>query len=244
MKKFREFLNEKNNSSAFIIKRIRNGAIPLSPSTFERIFGDKTGRYLHVLDISKISSLKKISKTKKSISAFSRMESNFIFTGAKGLSIANPCVALLEGKYIFDFNDDVFTSFDSQGRRWIEVGDLEESASFYEDISDLIQDEFKEQLRGLNMHLYELKDNKEIQTAITLYFDITEKILKSQEKKIIKFNKTLINSYNEIVAYDFEIKKILVTKENMKDEDNKDDLIEVVETKDKLIKQSLIFLEN
>lgn len=242
MIKFADFINEKNNSSEFIIMRIKYGAIPLSPSTFERIFGEQTGRYLHVLDVDNIPRLKKLSRTKKTISAFNRIKNNSIFRGAIGINLENPCVALLEGKYVFDFNDDAYTIFDKQGRRWISVSDLETSRDFYENISDFIVDNFKEKLKKFDIDFYKLKDEKEKSMAIKLYFDATEEVLRDEEDNIIDYNKTLNNDYNEVVAYDFEIKKILLMEDQLESLDDKDELMKFVDSKEDLISRALDFI--
>ena len=91
--------------------------IPLSSSILERLWPDKIrSKVFHITDGSGIDQLKKIQKSKKSISAFFNMDSYFL---ESGIQTDGGFVAELTGDILVAGPDDLNTLVDNSGRRYM-----------------------------------------------------------------------------------------------------------------------------
>jgi hypothetical protein len=217
-------LVEKNNSSDSILKMIFENNIPLSPKAFDRIFGERTKKLLHIHEVNSINNLIDLEGSKKTISAFHTWddESEIFDSGATGIDLDDICVTCFEGNVVFDYTIDVYTTMDSQGRRWIVPFDIPAGEDFdlFKEISQLISKEFNkisefelEELRNLFMKKSFSKiSGKDKAKIIKDYFDISESVLKDYKREL-EF-KGKVRNYNETVA---SIKKIdkIVAPENV-----------------------------
>ncbi len=217
---------EANNTSDVILRQIGMGSIPLTPKMISRIFPKKKMYYFHALPPAYLAKLPMLIKSKKQISAFTKWDSNMIFSaGPTDMEYNNVIVAVLEGYYNLEFPADVWTTKDKQGKRWI---DVQITTDLYHDdlgyilskISKEIINKTENILKINGTNLGEYADNsdrtsKEKYEIIKTYNDTTEKTL-------LKYAKDLKNAifegdigdYNEIIGYNFDIVNFLVTKES------------------------------
>lgn len=237
LKKFIEDLNntnEKNSSSLRIIDYIFTGGIPISPSSFERIFGHLYGRYLHATEVSNFKSLMNLQGTRKTISCFNKWENNKIFKyGATGIDLVYPCTFLLEGNYAIDAGADIYTSYDSAGRRWILPGEFPEQKGNIFKLIDkisktIIQKYTKENpivgelinsvVSGQKFRRVAIRDFEETSLpkseVISKYIDISEKVILSFKSDIEKHFSKLTYNYNELLGYNFKVIGGVITKQS------------------------------
>ena len=91
--------------------------IPLGSSIIERLWPDKIrSKVFHITDGSGIDQLRKIQKSKKSISAFFNMDSYFL---ESGIQTDGGFVAELTGDILVAGPDDLNTLVDNSGRRYM-----------------------------------------------------------------------------------------------------------------------------
>jgi len=216
-------IQEKNNSSYATIQMIQEGDIPLSGKTFERIFGKRNRKLLHVHSIHSIFNLKDLEGTKKTISAFHswKNDSDIFISGADGLDIDNIAVCCFQGDVVVDANVDIYTAKDSQGRRWVELMNLDDpdTLQLFKKISNdvrlefnkkspypIADDHYKSRYNDDNPWNQDF-DGKTKAKIIKSYFDATEKVL-MKYKKELEFNGPVYD-YNETVASITKIDKIV-----------------------------------
>ena len=125
MKTFKSFMSEdvsrqvSLSSMLFNFRRhsVDDVKIPLSSSILERLWPDKIrSKVFHITDGSGIDQLKKIQKSKKSISAFFNMDSYFL---ESGIQTDGGFVAELTGDILVAGPDDLNTIVDNSGRRYM-----------------------------------------------------------------------------------------------------------------------------
>jgi len=205
-------LSEKNNSSNFILNSMNKGMIPISPKTFERIFGDQVGYYFHSSEIDNIDTLKKIGKSRKTISAFTEIGNYSIFTGAFDIELDFPVVSILNGKYALKTPLDSFTEYGDSGRRWVDPYTMNSSkpTKYLRKISDEITDKLKKEFGTID--IYSDIENTRKKELIKRYYEISEEILLKNKKVLEEIsNMPLTDEYNEVLGYSFKIIKSLVT---------------------------------
>jgi len=236
-----ESLNEKDDSSVVILEFIARKFVPISPKMMERIFGDEEGTYFHMLDLLNVPQLRKLQNKRKTVSCFDKWNNDDIFSGADGIELEEPVCAVLSGKKAVHHNADIWTKFDSQGRRWVEPDNIADSRvrrfwkTMGEQIHRRIMDtdwfetencEFCKDLScfiGKTIVSNECKYNeddlkKTKMELIKLYFDVTEEVLidyKDDLKSLLEYSENdLVDGYNEILGYDFKIIDLIITAEN------------------------------
>jgi len=241
LKNILENLNEKNNSSASILDYIARKNVPVSPKMIERILGVEEGTYFHMLDLLNVPLLRKLQDKRKTISCFDKWSNDDIFSGADGIELEEPVCAVLSGKKAIHHNSDIWTGFDSQGRRWVSPGNISdervkrfwvtvgeqihrrivnsdwfemENCEFCEDIPCFINKTIMSNECGYGED--DLKKTK--MELIKLYFDVTEEVLNDYRddlKSLLEYSENdLVDGYNEILGYDFKIIDLIITAEN------------------------------
>jgi len=220
-----DILDEKNNSSDSIFKKMINWHIPLSPKMLERIFVVNKEEFFHVTDLTNRKKLEKLQGSRKTVSCFTDFNSEDIFTGADGIDYKFPAVFTLRGSYTFGSSEDVYTEPDSGGRRWIEPQNIMDpkSEELFREISLNIMNEFlkssfgkdytKEQL-DLLFSEHDKIDKKEKALIIKTYLDISEKVLKKFKDDILYLFDRDTKKYNEILGYNFKIQSIKMHEYN------------------------------
>jgi len=93
--------------------------LPMSPSIFRRIgLNENRATAFHVTDKSGYSKIKKMQGMKKSISAFFEMQARY-FT--RGIQTTGGVIVELDANVLSAWREDVMSSPDKSGRRWIQL---------------------------------------------------------------------------------------------------------------------------
>ena len=125
MKTFKSYLTEnvsrQSSLSSLLFDFRRHSVddvmIPLGSSIIERLWPDKIrSKVFHITDENGVEQLKKIQKSKKSISAFFNMNSYFL---ESGIQTDGGFVAELTGDILVAGPDDLNTLVDNSGRRYM-----------------------------------------------------------------------------------------------------------------------------
>jgi len=249
---FKEYLNEKEFRSEKIFQWIKYWRIPISPKFWKETFGDKEQYCFQAIEPDRIDSLFKRQHKKNQVSTFTEWRSTNIFWGADGMDWAGSqtLIAILKGKVTVQGSEDLWTFFEKNGRRWIDVKSMlaSDTGSDLALTMYLVQTEIKKNFKDKIKHsryrfyfdfekspnkdiifdekLFTNKDNREI---IQWYFDITYDAIKKYKKKIQKGAQEQIKySYNEHLCYDYTVQEVLVILEDDKDLDQYDDAKDVL----------------
>jgi hypothetical protein len=179
--------------------------IPISGPMFKRIWPDTIRTTVfHVLSAEDIYDLKKLEGKKKSISAFFSMMAKQ-FEG--GIAAGGGVVAELDADVLVSARDDVWSTVDKTGRRWVELSWFAnaqlgrtgpEFDKVEKDLNTLIKNLVKKHLTKIlgksavvREHEYELwgnmkrhlkGDGQKLRLVIKDYFDGVEKVLKKNKK--------------------------------------------------------------
>jgi hypothetical protein len=217
--------------------------IPISSTMMNRIFPDTIRTTVfHVLSAENLEGLKKIEGTKKSISAFFKMQASEM---ESGIASDGGVVAELDADIIISSSTDVLTSVDKTGRRWAPMeflmGDQWKSRgmkSVFKGLDTLIGTLVKKHLSHLkpkgdmyvywqNMKTYLKDDGKKLSLIIKDYYDGIEAVLKKNSrvmKKALydyaKNSKVSDDAWDEQVVNNIKIKKVHI----LSDEVDLDDL--------------------
>ena len=179
--------------------------IPISGPMFKRIWPDTIRTTVfHVLRAENLYELKKLEGGKRSISAFFTMMSRY-FEG--GIAAGGGVVAELEADVIVSARDDIMSTVDTAGRRWVEMswfanaqrgGTGPKFAVVERELNDLIRElvlkhlspilgkdrvrrEFEFELWN-DMKKHMSGDGKALRLVIKDYFDGVEKIIKKNSE--------------------------------------------------------------
>ena len=179
--------------------------IPISGPMFKRIWPDTIRTTVfHVLRAENLYELKKLEGGKRSISAFFTMMSRYL---EGGIAAGGGVVAELEADVIVSARDDIMSTVDTAGRRWVEMswfanaqrgGTGPKFAVVERELNDLIRGlvlkhlspllgkdrvrrEFEFELwNDMKKHLS--GDGKALRLVIKDYFDGVEKIIKKNSE--------------------------------------------------------------
>ena len=213
MKSFIQHLKEFASYSTSDLVFMNNGQgsassglmIPLSGPMFKRIWPDTIRTTVfHVLSAEDIYKLKKLEGGKKTISAFFTMMSRYL---EGGIAAGGGVVAELDADVIVSARDDIMSTVDTAGRRWVEMswfanaqrgGTGPKFAVVERELNDLIRElvlkhlspilgkdrvrrEFEFELwNDMKKHLS--GDGKALRLVIKDYFDGVEKIIKKNSE--------------------------------------------------------------
>ena len=185
--------------------------IPISTSMFKRIWPDTIrATVFHTTDLAGLERLGKLEGGKKSISAFFSMMSRYMETGVATSGDIH-VVAEMDADVLVSARDDVWSTVDKTGRRWVELSWFAnaqlgrtgpEFGKVEKDLNTLITNLVKKHLTpilGKNAvvreHEYELWSNMKshlkagregggnrLRLVIKDYFDGIEKVLKKNKK--------------------------------------------------------------
>ena len=179
--------------------------IPISGPMFKRIWPDTIRTTVfHVLRAENLYELKKLEGGKRSISAFFTMMSRYL---EGGIAAGGGVVAELEADVIVSARDDIMSTVDTAGRRWVEMswfanaqrgGTGPKFAVVERELNDLIRElvlkhlspilgkdrvrrEFEFELWN-DMKKHMSGDGKALRLVIKDYFDGVEKIIKKNSE--------------------------------------------------------------
>jgi len=132
-----------------IADKITKNEIPLTPKMINRVFSKKKFRAIHVSNWYHFKALHKIQNSKKSISVATNWVPRFIDSGVWG---GSGFTSVLEGELLVGNDDDIMSTPDKQGRRWISLDYLKRSGG-----KDLSKDSFKmtNEIEQMKKKLYE-----------------------------------------------------------------------------------------
>jgi len=225
--KFKEFLLEKASYYKTISELMAMSRIPLTDKITQSLgFGRDTIAY-HATTIEHLSSLSKLGKTKKQISTFTHGLGSLL----NAISVKPDVVAKLEGHSVIDFEFDIFSHPDKDGRRWIGIDSNNKSKFLKEAINtkpinlmfDLLQkqseqipfqkNEFIDELiinSALYIEVFNKLNGKNKSKVIQLYISNVANLMKKDMFKditleIIKGSNKNVGSYNEVILNKFKV---------------------------------------
>jgi len=231
---FKNYMTEKRSSSLEIFKLMKTFNIPITPKSWEKIFGVKEQYCFQSVKITRIDSLFKRQNKKNQVSTFVDFQDQKIFWGPEDLERldTNGIVAVLKGKVTLQGEIDIYSDYTSDGRRWIDYGYLQGTKKtkvleYLKLVRNDIIYQFEKYLKdsmyeslitvyhsgitSLEINYGEL-NSKDRQEVIKKYFDITNKALEKYSFALEK--EDLAGAYDEHLCYDYKVQEILITEEN------------------------------
>jgi hypothetical protein len=215
MKTFKEYLAERRadagarqsvSEKIFDVNMFTSSAvIPISTPIFNRVFGESPKvRAFHTTDIPGTKGLLRIQGSKKSISAFFVMDARNIKDGVG--ETEGGILVELEGSMLAGFAEDIFSSPDKTGRRWVTTGYLGDQFSVdlntdvinmmagivneigtkYKFASDFNKNDMAKEWKKFksNIDANPSMRGKILKDTIKLYIDGSEKILKKHSRAL------------------------------------------------------------
>lgn len=197
---------------------------PLSTPMLERIFKElpRVIAY-HITSPKYLNNLFKIEGSKKSISVFTKANSSNI---KFGIESTGGLVVKISGNLLAKGDYDIYSNVDDHGRRWIDLGylnDRDDMIKFIKNVrkvafkkftSNELQDDFQW------TKFQELENKKDKNKLIKIFFDVIEEMSKKYYKTVFNFIMGISRSYikdstyNELVINKIKIKHIYIIKDN------------------------------
>ena len=225
MLKFKEYLNETKWTGSLSDKLFDIGInleglwLPMSTPIFRRIgLDDFRTTVFHVTDTEGYEGIKKIQGQKKSISAFFEMQNRYM---SRGIQTQGGVILELDANILSAWREDVMSSPDKTGRRWIQLSYFGGMYRVQDDIDAimkpltvLIKDLVKEYVPSNKAHNVSFNSDKDIvkawiNTGIWLrrekdyrkimgnlikdYIDGVEKVMKANVKKLQSIFRSYLN---------------------------------------------------
>ena len=213
MKSFKQYLEEfaQRSTSEYVFDTHTDNSsslkIPISGPMFKRIWPDTIrATVFHTTDLAGLERLGKLEGGKKSISAFFSMMSRYMETGVATSGDIH-VVAEMDADVLVSARDDVWSTVDKTGRRWVELSWFAnaqlgrtgpEFGKVEKDLNTLIKNLVKKHLTKIlgkntviSTHEYELwgamkrhlhGDGQKLRLVIKDYFDGVEKVLKKNSE--------------------------------------------------------------
>jgi len=217
MKTFKSYLTEfaQQSTSDYVFDTHTDNSsslkIPISGPMFKRIWPDTIRTTVfHTTDLAGLERLGKLEGGKKSISAFFSMMSRYMETGVATSGDIH-VVAEMDADVLVSARDDVWSTVDKTGRRWVELSWFAnaqlgrtgpEFGKVEKDLNTLIKNLVKKHLTPIlgrskvqSTHEYELWSNMKshlkagregggsrLRLVIKDYFDGVEKVLKKNSE--------------------------------------------------------------
>ena len=254
MKSFKGYLSEEDKtlikwqqSASTLLFDVAQGTnvgfeafwMPMSSSITKRIWPKQLrATVFHVTDDVGYGKIKKLQGTKKSISTFFEIRSNYF---EQGVGTTGGVVLELDANVLGAFNMDVMSAPDKTGRRWIQLQywkgrwgekDLSKFSKGIQDlVGNLLNKYWKKVMKvsstprfqkgryyihWMNLGQSARSDKKTLSLIIKDYIDGIEKIYKQNAQQFTKLLTDYLNlrrteeSWDEIIANDFTIKKVWI----------------------------------
>lgn len=207
---------KKTSRSSDKIDRMLGWNIPLTPKMMKRIYPEnKEMYYFHTINIYDMEKLMKMQGTKKQISCFDNWDMDYqIFQAPTGSISFEATVAVLKGEYSIKFPEDLWTMYDVDGTRWIDVDSIDK---FVKDknlkktikaMSDKIHQIIRKEFKGKVPADF---TQKEKYSFMKTYYDATEKAFEIYAEALSYYSrKADLYKYNEIIGYNFEVVEFVV----------------------------------
>ena len=234
MLQFKEYLNETKWAGSLSDKLFDVGIglsglwLPMSTPIFRRIgLDDFRTTCFHVTDTEGYEGIKKMQGQKKSISAFFEMQNKYM---SRGIQTQGGVILELDANILSAWREDVMSSPDKTGRRWIQLSYFGGMYKVQNDIDAmmkpltvLIKDLVKEYVPSNKAHNVSFNSDKDIvkawiNTGIWLrrekdyrkimgnlikdYIDGVEKVMKANVKKLQSIFRSYLNRRTTDATWD------------------------------------------
>ena len=234
MLQFKEYLNETKWTGSLSDKLFDIGInlqglwLPMSTPIFRRIgLDDFRTTCFHVTDTEGYEGIKKMQGQKKSISAFFEMQNKYM---SQGIQTQGGVILELDANILSAWREDVMSSPDKTGRRWIQLSYFGGMYKVQDDIDAmikpltvLIKDLVKEYVPSNKAHNVSFNSDKDIvkawiNTGIWLrrekdyrkimgnlikdYIDGVEKVMKANVKKLQSIFRSYLNRRTTDATWD------------------------------------------
>tara|TARA_Y100000361_G_scaffold41591_1_gene35664 strand:- start:2791 stop:3675 length:885 start_codon:yes stop_codon:yes gene_type:complete len=232
MKTFKEFLSEDSGVTP-IARAVIAGFIPFGQTMWERITG-KVPIRMYGMHVTNQDGAEKIGKTlqksKKQLPVTTKPDAEFVdIANSGGLLTSGGYIMIVEGDVVADFDRDVNSFRDEQGRRWVDVSKVPGFTSHIDWVNDVmeLQDDITEKIDddiGFNQ-IFTEGTGKQKAAAIRMYIDGVESLLSNKYRINLEDlfkNSSGNNTWNEILMSNIEVVKVLA------DEEPYDDMMEPV----------------
>ena len=209
--------------------------LPMSSIIFKRIgLEENRATVFHVTDADGFKGIKKMQGRKQSISAFFEMQNRYF---NKGIQTTGGVIVELDANVLSAWREDVMSSPDKSGRRWIQLNYFggmyrvqDDIDAMLIDLTVLIKDLIKEYIPSNKAHLVRLDSDKNIAKAWVMmdkllrgekmvmrdlikdYIDGVEKVMKSKVKRLQSIFRSYLNRRNTDSSWD----EIIVNKIKIK----------------------------
>ena len=235
MKTYKQFILEATDHGVTPIARaVIAGFIPFGQTMWERITG-KVPIRMYGIHITGLDGAEKIVKTlqksKKQLPVTTKPDSEFIdIANSGGLLTSGGYIMIVEGDVVANFDRDVNSFRDEQGRRWVDVGKVPGFTSHIDWVKDVmeLQDDISFKVLTYKYSFNEIftkGSGKQKSQAISMYIDGVESLLSNKYRINLEDlfkNSSGNNTWNEILMSNIEVIKVLA------DEEPYDDMMEPV----------------
>ena len=223
--------------------------VALYPKLMNSIIGKQKVSSFHVSDLARYKGLKKVVGKKKSISTFSHVGKGSGLDQAKGIQTMGGLAFHIEGFLLGRSWDDIMSTPDKTGRRWVDIekvvgedsdyyfkGELEKKKVTREDYNERLEKATKHLQNDERSYIEVQKDVKKITNQVDNKFikdwmDVQNKFLMKNKKAVFDnmtkggLKDSYFKSWNEILVYDVKIKSVFVlsrVEKLMSDNDKKE----------------------
>ena len=242
MKTFKQHLNEQVRWAGSLSDKLFDVGIglqglwlPMSSIIFKRIgLEENRATVFHVTDAEGYEGIKKMQGRKQSISAFFEMQNRYF---NKGIQTQGGVILELDANILSAWREDVMSSPDKSGRRWIQLNYFggmykvqDDINAMLNDLTVLIKDLIKKYVPSNKAHLVKLDSDKDrakawvmmgtwlrgekmvMRDLIKDYIDGVEKVMKSKVKRLQSIFRSYLNRRNTDSAWD----ELIVNKVKIK----------------------------
>ena len=223
--------------------------VALYPKLMNSVIGKQKVSSFHVSDLERYKGLKKVIGKKKSISTFSHVGKGSGLDQARGIQTMGGLAFHIEGFLLGRSWDDIMSTPDKTGRRWVNIEKVVGEDSDYAfrkelEKKKLTREDYDEGLEKATKHLQNdkrsyievQKDVKKITNQVDNKFikdwmDVQNKFLIKNKKAVFDnmtkggLKDSYFKSWNEILVYDVKIKSAFVlnrVEKLMSDNDKKE----------------------
>ena len=223
--------------------------VALYPKLMNSVIGKQKVSSFHVSDLERYKGLKKVVGKKKSISTFSHVGKGSGLDQARGIQTMGGLAFHIEGFLLGRSWDDIMSTPDKTGRRWVNIEKVVGEDSDYAfrkelEKKKLTREDYDEGLEKATKHLQNdkrsyievQKDVKKITNQVDNKFikdwmDVQNKFLIKNKKAVFDnmtkggLKDSYFKSWNEILVYDVKIKSAFVlnrVEKLMSDNDKKE----------------------
>ena len=223
--------------------------VALYPKLMNSVIGKQKVSSFHVSDLERYKGLKKVIGKKKSISTFSHVGKGSGLDQARGIQTMGGLAFHIEGFLLGRSWDDIMSTPDKTGRRWVNIEKVVGEDSDYAfrkelEKKKLTREDYDEGLEKATKHLQNdkrsyievQKDVKKITNQVDNKFikdwmDVQNKFLMKNKKAVFDnmtkggLKDSYFKSWNEILVYDVKIKSAFVlnrVEKLMSDNDKKE----------------------